>query len=72
MPVAAINARLNPDQEPYLGRDGALQPINNLHGYHSSAGWPFMSEISTRDISTAGQAPFGKELLIFHRDSTHS
>ena len=36
MPVTAINARLNPDQEPYLGRDGAMQPINNLHGYHSA------------------------------------
>ena len=30
MPIAAIVARLNPDQEPYLGRDGAMQPIDHL------------------------------------------
>ena len=45
MPVAAINARLNPDQEPYLGRDGAMQPINNLHGYHSA-----QDALQVRDI----------------------
>ena len=45
MPAAAINARLNPDQELYLGRDGAMQPIDNLYGYHSTQDALHMREI---------------------------
>ena len=34
--IRAIENQLNPNQEPYLGRDGAMKPIQNLHGYHSA------------------------------------
>ena len=33
IPIRAIENQLNPNQEPYLGRDGAMQPIQNLHGH---------------------------------------
>ena len=36
IPIRAIENQLNPNQEPYLGRDGAMQPIQNLHGHHSA------------------------------------
>ena len=45
IPIRAIENQLNPNQEPYLGRDGALQPIQNLHGYHSAN-----DAIKVRDI----------------------
>ena len=45
IPIRAIENQLNPNQEPYLGRDGAMQPIQNLHGYHSAN-----DAIKVRDI----------------------
>ena len=45
IPIRATENQLNPNQEPYLGRDGAMQPIQNLHGYHSANG-----AIKVRDI----------------------
>ena len=50
MPIAAIMARLNPDQEPYLGRDGAMQPIDHLHGYHSAQDALHMRDIDLQEI----------------------
>ena len=45
IPIRAIENQLNPNQEPYLGRDRAMQPIQNLYGYHSAN-----DAIKVRDI----------------------